>query len=451
MPQPTRRSVAGRYRVGEVIGRGGRATVYEAYDPLLGRTVALKVFTASATSPEEVSVQQAEARLVASLDHFALTTLFDAGIDFTDPDDPRIYLVMERIPGVDLRRRLREGPLTAAQVMNLGSDLAQGLEAVHESGFLHRDVKPANVLLARRGAASRIRGKLTDFGIASIIGVPDDAEFTTGTAAYLSPEQAEGRDAIPPSDVYALGLVLLEALTATVAFPGGAEQSVLARLTRDPVVPDDVPALLGAVITAMTAREPGDRPSPIEAAIALQDAFVAGLVRGRRLDPDVLGDAEAERLAALRRYAVLDTPPDEAIDRIARLTRRALGVPVSLVGIIDAERIWFKSRTGIDVAQVPRDAAFLRPTEGNPVAVPDVQEEALADEHPLLVADPGLHGFASAPLTTFDGHTIGVLAVFDRSRREFTADELATLGDFAEVTMRELDLRLIGRRVLADR
>ena len=273
------RVLAGRYRLGEVIGRGARAVVYEARDPLLGRTVAVKLFTATADSADEVRLQEAEARLVASLDHFALTTLFDAGADLADAEQPRIFLVMERVKGADLRIRLREGPLTPAQVMNLGSDLAQGLEAVHEHGFLHRDVKPANVLVTRRGPSSRIRGKLTDFGISSIIGVPDDEEFTNGTAAYLSPEQVDGDDPLPASDVYALGLVLLEALTGRVAFPGSVEESAFARLDRDPEVPDAVPAPLARVLRAMTVRDPAARPAPGEVAVALQDAYVKGLVR----------------------------------------------------------------------------------------------------------------------------------------------------------------------------
>ena len=104
---------------------------------------------------------------------------------------------MEYIPGADLRKRLEDGPLSAAQVCWLGFDLAEGLAYVHDAGFIHHDIKPANVLLADRDAETRIRGKLTDFGISTIIGGREDGEFTTGTAAYLSPEQVEGGDATP--------------------------------------------------------------------------------------------------------------------------------------------------------------------------------------------------------------------------------------------------------------
>jgi hypothetical protein len=453
MPQLTPPAVAGRYRIGDEIGRGARAVVYEAHDPLLGRKVALKLFTATATSPEEVRLQEAEARLVAALDHFALTTLFDAGVDVSDPEGPRIFLVMERVAGADLRRRLREGPLTAGQTATLGSDLAQGLEAVHEAGFLHRDIKPANVLLVRRGPSSRIRGKLTDFGIATIIGASGDTEFTTGTAAYLAPEQVLGHTPTPAWDVYALGLVLLEALTGVPAFPGAPEASALARLERDPEIPDTVPEVLAKVLAAMTSREPDDRPTAAEASVALQDAFVAGLVESRRVDPEVLTDEEPERLAAVRRVSVLDTRTDDAVERIVRLTRRLLGVPLVLVSIVDGDREWFLSHGGLDVAQVPRNASFAVETvaTGAGWSIADLTEDPRADGHPVLAADPELRAYAAEPLTTFDGHTIGVIAALDRAVRTFSEEEIADLADLAAVLMRELDLRLLGRRVLFDR
>lgn len=445
------RIVAGRYELREPIGRGGRASVSVAYDATLQREVAVKLFHAASSTATEVRLQEAEARLIAGMNHYALTTLFDAGVDTSDPDRPRIFLVMERIPGVDLRRRLRQqGPLTAAQVAILGFDLAEGLQYVHEHGFLHRDIKPANVLLADRHLDTRIRGKLADFGIASLIGEPLGAARTTGTAAYLSPEQVEDLDPTPASDVYSLGLVLLEALTGRVAFPGSADESALARLERDPFIPATVPAGLAGILRRMTSLLPEDRPDLTSTSLEFQSATLDALVEAGRVDPAVLSTEEDQRLAALRRYNILDTPPDDAFDRITHLACRLLDVPIALIGLVDADREWFKSRRGTDMQEIDRDIALCATTvaTGEPFAVDDVQKEARFRTNPIVTRDPTLHAFASVPLTTGDGHSVGTLCVFDRRVRTFSGQEIDDLEQLAAVAMRELDLRLASRRAV---
>ncbi|GAA2750556.1 protein kinase domain-containing protein [Amnibacterium kyonggiense] len=447
------RLIAGRYVLGEPIGRGGRAVVYEARDPLLDRDVAVKLFHADAVDARSVRVQEAEARLVAGMNHPGLTTLFDAGVDTSDPDRSRVYLVMERIPGVDLRRRIREhGPLTPAQVAYLGFDLAEALQYVHEHGFLHRDIKPANVLLADRRIDSRIRGKLSDFGIASLIGSQRNGEETSGTVAYLSPEQVDEQEPTPASDVYALGLVLLEALTGEVAFPGSPEESAAERLDRDPRIPETVPAPLADVLRGMTALVPEDRPDLEAVALAFQTAYVRDLVGAGRVDPSRLATDEERRLAAVRRYNILDTPPDDAFDRIAELARRLLDVPIALISIVDADREWFKSSRGIDERQIDRDVALCANTvaTGRPLCVPDVQDGDAFAANPIVSGHPELHGFAAVPITTSDGHVIGTLCVFDRRVRAFSEEELRDLGALAAIAVRELDLRLATRRALFD-
>ncbi|WP_375386849.1 protein kinase [uncultured Amnibacterium sp.] len=448
-PVPAATVVAGRYRVTELIGRGGRASVYAAADPLLDRQVAVKVFRDTATAAEDLRLQEAEARVIAGLNHYALTTLFDAGVDTTDGARPRIYLVMERIPGVDLRRHLAEhGPLTPAQVAYLGFDLAEGLQHVHEHGFLHRDIKPANVLLADRGIDTRLRGKLSDFGIASIIGVPDPGEATSGTVAYLSPEQVDGQEPTPASDVYALGLVLLEALTGRVAYPGDRDVSAFARLERDAEVPATVPAALATILRGMTALLPEDRPDLGEVALAFQSAYVQDLVDAKRVSAAVLASDEERRLAAVRRYDILDTPPDDAFDRITHLACRLLRVPVALVSIIDADREWFKSRRGIEIAELDRDLAVCATTvaTGSPHTIADVALETDLPGNPLTQGE--YHGYAAVPLRTGDGHAIGTLCVFDSRPRAFDAQEIDDLEQLAAVAMRELDLRLASRRAV---
>jgi eukaryotic-like serine/threonine-protein kinase len=446
--------VAGRYRIGEPIGRGARATVFEAIDPMLERDVAVKVFRPAATDAADLRAQEIEARLLAGLNHYALTTLFDAGVDETDPEHPRFFLVMERIPGVDLKRWIRrEGPLTPAQVAYLGFDLAEGLQYVHEAGVLHRDIKPANVLIADRRSTSRIRGKLADFGIASIIGRIGSSGSADGTAAYLSPEQVDGQEPTEASDVYALGLVLLEALTGEAAFPGTKEETAAARLERDPHVPSSIPEPLRGTLRGMTALLPEERPSLDAVALAFQTASLQDLVDSGRVDPATLSTEEERRMALVRRYNILDTPPDDAFDRISHLARRLLDVPIALVAILDADREWFKSRAGIEIEEIDRDVALCAITvqTRQPLVIEDVQVDETFKKNPMVAADPSLHAFLAVPLLTSDGHALGTLCVFDRRVRVFTAQEIDDLSQLAAMAMRELDLRLASRRAVFDR
>ena len=445
------RSLSQRYVVGRRLGRGDMSTVFQATDQVLRRQVAIKVFTARADSAEELRRQEAEAKLLASLNHYAVTTLLDAGVDTTDPDRPQVYLVMEYIPGTDLKERLRGGPLPWEQVCWLGHDLSEGLAAVHALGFLHRDITPANVLVAARDADARLRGKLTDFGIASLVGSRSaGAHSTTGTAAYLSPEQAEGAPATTASDVYSLGLVLLEALTGRPAFPGPFERSVLARLHEDPAVPDAAPPAVAAVLRAMTARRPADRIPLAEAAERFQDVNIDELVRRRSVGPPISATGEARRLAAVRRYNVLDTPPEPGYDRVTRLVARALRVPIAAIGIFDVDRVWVKSRYGVEVEEL--DSTGIASPVGKPDDAPWTVPDALLDpdvrRSPLVVHPPHVRSFAAAPLTTHDGFPIGALYAADLAPRDYTERDLASLRDFAAIAMHEMELRLASRRVL---
>jgi len=433
-----------RYAVGPVIGRGGASTVYAATDLLLGRAVAIKVFTARAESPETLRLQEAEARLLGRLNHYALTTLLDAGVDSSDPRRPRIFLVMERVPGHDLRERLRSGALTTAQVAALGSEMAEALHYVHEQGYLHRDMKPANVLLLDDRPDRRIRAKLADFGISTIIGAHEGAH-TTGTAAYLAPEIAEGRDAEPASDVYSLGLVLLEAASGRVAFPGSIEQSLRARLERDPEVPDDLPAELAQVLRRMLARRPSDRPALPEIAVDLQNAFLTELVRARILDATLLPRDEAQRVSAVRRYDVVDEAGRETFDRIATLAGRLLRAPMAQVSVLDAERNHVRGAAGLPTSySIERTDAFCAApvAAGEPVAIEDVRADPRVAGNALLTARPDIRSYAGAPLVTAEGFSIGAISVFDDEPRVFTAEELADLAELATLVMRGLELRL---------
>jgi hypothetical protein len=246
--------LAGRYRLEAGLGCGAVGDVYRAVDIALGRTVAVKVIRAAAGLPlaEQRRFEQ-EGRTLAGLHHAHLVALYDAGVD-----DQRAYLVLQYVDGVTLGDRLRDGPLPAAEVARIGAALAAALSHVHAHKIMHRDVKPSNVLLARDGGVF-----LTDFGIARMVDAPaiTSTGMLVGTAAYLAPEQVAGQRVLPASDVYALGLVLLECLTGQRVYQGSVAEVAMARLANPPQVPGDLGPEWRALLTAMTAQDPDNRPN----------------------------------------------------------------------------------------------------------------------------------------------------------------------------------------------
>jgi serine/threonine protein kinase len=253
--------VAGRYELGPVIGSGSSAEVHRARDLRCGTEVALKRFRPGA-SAHDLRQQRREMEALAHLHHPGLVVLHDGG-----SENGRAFVVTDLVEGPTLAERISASPpLAPGAVRRLGSQLAEALAHVHAAGIVHRDVKPANVLLGNGG-----RPRLADFGISRAL----DATTATangcvvGTAAYLAPEQVRGEHVGPAADVYALGLVLLEALTGRREFPGLAVESATARLHRCPIVPDGLPGGLGTVLAAMTRDDPGRRPTAAVVATAL--------------------------------------------------------------------------------------------------------------------------------------------------------------------------------------
>ncbi|MDP9183304.1 MAG: serine/threonine protein kinase [Actinomycetota bacterium] len=253
---PTAEVLGERYELGELLGVGGVARVVRARDLVLHRDVAIKLF-GPGIDPSGPERERAEMRTLASLSHPNLVPLHDAGTDH-EHVPPRAFLVMALVDGHSLAEQLRSGPLPETQVRSLGAQVADALACVHSSGVVHRDVKPANILIDRSG-----RPFLTDFGIARAVGAAALTAVgdTVGTAAYLSPEQVRGQEAGPPTDVYALGLVLLEALTGAREYAGSTAETALARLTRPPRISESVPADLRELLAQMTAAEASARPS----------------------------------------------------------------------------------------------------------------------------------------------------------------------------------------------
>ena len=253
-----------RYRPRVLLARGGSAQVYQGIDETLGRQVAIKVFAAGV----DVEKYRDELRVLAGLSHHGVVSIVDAGIDLSTPSDPRPFLVMELVRGTTVRDALRQNPFTVQRVGEIGYEVAEALDYVHSQGVIHRDVSPANIMLTDYGTvSSRPRARLTDFGIAiDVAYAPAPAEAITGTVAYLSPEQVRNVPLGPETDIYALGLVMLECFTDTVAFPGPHIPSALARLDTDPVISKDIPKDWRRLIGRMTQQEPLERPTAAEVA-----------------------------------------------------------------------------------------------------------------------------------------------------------------------------------------
>ncbi|MDR6690936.1 hypothetical protein J2X55_001848 [Microbacterium sp. 1154] len=253
--------LGGRYILRERIGAGGMGRVFRARDEVLARDVAIKIFFADASDEPEPLRRMSEARALAALDHPSLVTLYDARLT----GDDHVYLVMELVNGPSLQRRIEEGPVSPAEVAGIIADLAGALAVVHDAGIVHRDVKPSNVLLRPvRGGARAVEAVLADFGVARLIGA---TRLTTpgtviGTAAYLAPEQVRGEPPRAASDVYALGLLAIEALTRLHPFGGGTlQETLLARLARQPDIPGTYGGEWQSLLTSMTAFDPDERPS----------------------------------------------------------------------------------------------------------------------------------------------------------------------------------------------
>lgn len=301
--------------------------VFEAADRVLGRSVAVKVYRATAVADRRRF--EAEVQILASLNHPGLVHLYDAGEHGGDE-----FVVLELIDGPTLASVLASrGPLSEADLRDLAAVVADALAFVHAAGVVHRDVTPSNILCGSDG-----RARLADFGIARLLDTSrvTAVASTIGTAAYMAPEQVEGHDVTSAADVYALGLVLLEALTGRRGFQGVGHEVAIARLTRDPDVETDVPARWRPLLRAMTRRDPRERPSATEVrerAVALPVAD-----EGATIDRVVAGSALTEE--SLAQTAVISAvdggtavmPLVEHPDATADATHPSSWAPVGATG-----------------------------------------------------------------------------------------------------------------------
>ncbi|MEV6304351.1 protein kinase [Actinoplanes sp. NPDC051861] len=307
-----------RYELRSLLGRGGMAEVWEAYDRRLDRTVAVKMLRPDgAADPTFAARFDREARFAAGLSHPNIVAVYDFGAE-----DGVSYLVMELIRGRSLSQRLATGPLEFAEAVRIAIQVCAALEAAARAGVVHRDVKPGNILITEGGQV-----KVCDFGIARVAGTAQ-ADLTgsaqiMGTSSYMAPEQVTGGRIDARTDLYGLGCVLYAMLTGRPPFTGDSPFQIAWQHVEKPPPPatslrQGVPADLERLLSDLLAKKPADRPAgPGPVRVALENADLDTVVvpapqRPRRPRPALLAGAAAAAVAGVIAAVALATQTGDA-------------------------------------------------------------------------------------------------------------------------------------------
>jgi eukaryotic-like serine/threonine-protein kinase len=305
----------GRYEILGELGKGAMGVVYRANDPLLSREVAIKTVNMS-SDPQEMAEYEArfyqEAKAAGGLNHPNIVTIYDIG-----KSGNVAYMAMELLEGAELRAIMKPGePIPHGRAVEIAAQVADGLAYAHQHGVVHRDVKPANIMILDVGMA-----KIMDFGIARMrtAEVRTQTGVVLGSPRYMSPEQVSGRRAEPRSDIFSLGVILYEMLTGKAAFTGDDVTSVMFQILNVvPPAPSTVvpglPEVLDFIVAKALAKTPDDR---------YQDA--AELARDLRSAKEAPAGAGTAAVARLPAQPVLNTEAAQALARSLPGERRADG------------------------------------------------------------------------------------------------------------------------------
>ncbi|MBL8634247.1 MAG: protein kinase [Myxococcales bacterium] len=317
------RVLSGRYRLMELIGRGGMGAVYRAHHILMDKPVAVKVLRAElASDTEAVARFHREARSASRLDHESIIRV----TDFGQTDDGLLFLVMELLDGENLAQVIKRGALTWRRSATIARDIAMGLGHAHEQGVIHRDLKPENVVILRKGKGRQLV-KVLDFGLAKLMHEagptgsasddgPDRSLTRTGvvfgTPEYMSPEQAEGRTLGPHTDLYALGVVMYQMVTGSLPFSAPTFIALIAKTVHEPpprpslhVPGGKLPGSLEDLILRCLAKTPEDRPASAEEIADELDAMLA-----QNLD-DVLEESSSPAVSVAKNPSLQPSSPSK--------------------------------------------------------------------------------------------------------------------------------------------
>jgi eukaryotic-like serine/threonine-protein kinase len=357
-PWPDRSHLGGRYHLEEPIASGGAAIVWRAFDENLARSVAIKLLHPHhATDPTVVERFERESRAAAQLSHPNAVRIYDTG-----RDEDLVYLVMEHVDGPSLRDLLKErAPLEPMAVAAIGEQVASALGEAHARGLVHRDVKPANILLASDGTV-----KVTDFGIAKAL-TGSEATLTTpgtvvGTAAYVAPEQLQDLPVDARADIYALGVLLHECLTGRPAFSGDTPTATAAmRLSKELLPPRqvraDVPRALDDIVARATRRDRTDRYADGNAMALALAALVPAKpsdVTALLLDEGDVDESEVE-LPTIEEQRPFSGPmPTNRSEYAKRLTMAFVGgLVLTLVAVFAMQQLRTEEAPPTDQQRVP--------------------------------------------------------------------------------------------------